>query len=65
MTKRDRVLKAFDFEPVDRVPLMDWIQHGPLAAKVAGRESKHDFWTREEAGKIACKYLDMAQGLSP
>ena len=64
MTKRERLLKAFNFESPDRVPIVDYIQHGGLAAQVCGRDSIHDFWTREESGRIAHTYLDMAQSLT-
>lgn len=64
MTKRERLLKAFNFEAPDRVPLVDWVQHGGLAAKVSGREDRHDFWTIEESAGIAGEYLDMVQGLN-
>ena len=64
MTKRERLLKAFRFEQPDRTPIVDWIQHGPLAAKLAGRAGRHDFWTLEESGRIADRYLDMTQGLN-
>ncbi|MDP7396073.1 MAG: uroporphyrinogen decarboxylase family protein, partial [Lentisphaeria bacterium] len=64
MTKQERLLKAFSFEQPDRVPVVDWVQHGPLAATTSGRTSRHDFWTLEESGRIAEKYLDMSQGLN-
>ncbi len=64
MTKRERLLRAFRFETPDRVPVVDWVQHGPLAATCSDRPSRHDFWTLEESGMIAGKYLDMSQGLN-
>ena len=65
MNKRERLLRAFDFQETDRVPIVDWIQHGGLAAVVSGRDVSHDFWTLAECGKIAANYLDMAQDLTP
>ena len=64
MTKRERLLRAFNFEATDRVPILDWVQHGGLAAKVSGRADRHDFWTLEESGMIADRYFDMCQGLN-
>ena len=64
MTKRERLLKAFNFERTDRVPILDWVQHGPLAAKMSGRASRDDFWTAEESGMIADRYFDMCQGIN-
>ena len=51
MNKRERLLRAFDFQETDRVPIVDWIQHGGLAAVVSGRDVSHDFWTLAECGK--------------
>ena len=64
MTKRERLLKAFNFDAPDRVPVVDWVQHGSLAARVSGRADRHDFWTMEESAGIAGAYLDMVQGLN-
>ena len=65
MTPNERIERAINFQEVDRVPIVDWIQHSGVIAYYAGINERKNEWTKEEAAKAARNALDMVQDITP
>lgn len=65
MEKYNRLEKAVNFQPVDRIPYADWVQNQDVIEHYSHKSTRKNFWTVDQVYMMADKCMDLVQEFTP